>query len=103
MRADEQIHLLDNLQGLLEEQIKMARKGNFRRVEALAEQAGGIVEKIAETRVLERPEFSGQREYLAKLYNKLELIIASNKVNVARQVQQVGNGRKIIQAYSDNG
>ena len=37
MNADEQMHLLDNLQSLLEKQIELTRKGNFRRVEALAE------------------------------------------------------------------
>jgi len=47
VNTDEQTHLLDNLQSLLENQIEMARKGNFRRVEALAEQADPVVEKIS--------------------------------------------------------
>ncbi|GAG68342.1 unnamed protein product [marine sediment metagenome] len=52
MKADEQISLLDDLQSLLEKQIEMARRGNFRLVEALAEQADSVVEKIVRTSLM---------------------------------------------------
>ena len=68
VKADEQVHLLDNLQSLLEEQIEMARRSNFHRVEALAGQADSIVEKIVKTKVLEHPRFDSRREHLTKLY-----------------------------------
>ena len=103
MKADEQAHLLDNLQSLLEQQIETARRGNFRRVEALAEQAGSVVEKIVKTKAFEQHEFDGERVHLAELYKKLELILAAGKDSVGRQLRQVGNGRKTLQAFLNSG
>ena len=103
MKADEQMRLLDNLQSLLEKQIETARKGDFRRVEILVEQACPVVEKIVRTKAFERPEFECQRVHLGKLYKKLELMLAAGKDSVARQMKQVGNVRKTLKAYRNNG
>jgi hypothetical protein len=103
VNTDEQTHLLDNLQSLLEKQIEMARKGNFRRVEALAEQAGSIVEKIVKIKPFGQPEFDGRRKHLSKLYKKLELMLAAGKDSVAKQLRQAGNARKTLKAYRNNG
>lgn len=102
MKADEQIGLLDNLQSLLEKQIEMARKGNFRCVEALAEQADSIVEKMGQTQAFEYPEFECQRVHLAELYKKLELILAAGKDSVGKELGQVGKVRKTLKAYRNN-
>ncbi len=103
MNTDEQVSLLDGLQGLLEKQIETARRGNLRRVEALAGKADSIVARIVQTRVLEQPEFDGRREHLTKLYKKLELILATGKEAVGKQLQQVGSGRRTLQAYRNSG
>jgi hypothetical protein len=102
VKADEQMCLLDNLQSLLEKQIEMARRSNFRRVEALAEQADSIVEKIVKIKAFEQPEFDGRRKHLTKLYEKLQLILAVGKDSVGRQLRQVGNVRKTLHAYRNN-
>ena len=96
---DGQTSLVDDLQGLLEKQIEMARRGNLRRVEALAEQADAIVGRIVKARILQKPEFDDQREHLTKLYKKLELMLATGKDAVNRQLHRVGSGRKALQAY----
>lgn len=103
MNEDGQMRLLNDLQGLLEKQIEMARRGNLRRVEALAEQADSIVARIVQARVFEQPEFDGRREHLAKLYKKLELMLAAGKDAVNRQLRRVGSGRKTLQAYRKYG
>ncbi len=103
MNTDEQVSLLDDLQGLLEKQIETARRGNLRRVEALAAQADSIVARIVQTRVFEQPEFDGRREHLTKLYKKLELMLAAGKDAVSRQLRRVGSGRKTLQAYRKYG
>ena len=103
MKADEQMRLLDNLQSLLEKQIEMARRSNLRRVEALAEQADSVVEKIVKTKAFEQPRLDGRRELLTKLYKKLELILAAGKDSVGKQLRQVGNVRKTLQAYCNTG
>lgn len=99
---DERMHLFDNLQRLLEKQIEMVRKSDFRNVEALAEQADSIVEKIVKTKAFEQPEFDGQREYLTKLYRRLELILSAGKDSTGRQLRQVGNLRKTLKAYRNS-
>ena len=102
MKTDEQMHLLDNLQSLLEKQIEMARKSDFRRVEALAEQADPIIEEIVKTNAFEQPGIDLQRGHLTKLYKKLELILTAGKDSVGRQLRQVGNVRKTLRAYRNN-
>ena len=103
MKADEQMRLLDNLQSLLEKQIEMARRSNLSRVEALAEQADSVVEKIVRTKVFEQPGSEGQREHLTKLYKKLQLILAAGKDSVGRQLRKVSSVRKTLKAYHNNG
>lgn len=102
MNTDEQMHLLDNLQSLLEKQIEMARRSNFRCVEALTEQANSVVEKIVKTKAFEQPGSEGWREHLTKLYEKLELILAAGKDSVGKQLRQVGSGRKTLHVYHNN-
>ncbi len=103
MIYDEKTHLIDKLQDLLEKQIEMARRSNLRRVEALAEQADSVVEKIVKTKTFDQPEFDGQRKHMVKLYKKLQLILAAGKDSVGRQLRQVGNVRKTLKAYRNNG
>lgn len=103
MNTDEQSCMLDDLQSLLENQIERARRSDLRRVEALAEQADSIVARIVKTKALEQPEFDGRREHLTRLYKKLELILATGKEAVGKQLRQVGSGRRTLQAYRNSG
>jgi len=102
VKADKQMCLLDNLRNLLEKQIEMARKGNFRRVETLTEQADSIVEKIIKTKVFEHPEFECQRIHLLELYKKLGLMLAAGKASVQKQLRQVGNVKKTLKIYRNS-
>ena len=103
MNTEEQALLLDNLQSLLEKQIEMARRSDFRCVESLAGQAGLCIEKIAETKCLERPEFVERREHLTQLYRKLELMLTGSKDSIAGELRQVGNVRKTLAVYHNKG
>jgi len=91
VNADEQMRLLDNLQSFLEKQIEMARKGNFRRVEMLVEQAHPVVEKIVKINQFGQPELDGQRKQLVKLYKKLELMLAAGKASVDIKCNSIFN------------
>jgi len=102
MSTDKQIHLLDGLQSLLEKQIELARRSNFRKVEALAEQAGSIIGEIVRTKVLEQAEFRQQGKHLAKLYRQLTLMLAAEKEHLSGQLQRVSKGKKILEAYRNN-
>ena len=100
--GDNQIHLLDELQTLLEKQIELARQGNITEVEVLSEQAGSLVEEITQTGILypADPVFNGQRqEQLRKLYEELCLTITAQKADVSDKLSQVRKGKKTIQTY----
>lgn len=102
MSTNKQIHLLDNLQNLLEKQIELAQQGNVSNVEILSEQAGPLAEKIAQTGILELAEFKNRREQLRKLYDSLYLTITSQKADASDKLSRVRRGKKTIATYRNN-
>ncbi|OHB57850.1 MAG: hypothetical protein A2173_07160 [Planctomycetes bacterium RBG_13_44_8b] len=104
MVYDEKTNLLNKLQNLLEMQIKLAHQGNAtnKDSELLNEKAGEFVEKIVEDRILELPEFQNQREHLYRLYQQLSLIIADQKDDTAKKLNQIRKTRKTVAAYRSN-
>lgn len=99
---DEQIHLLDELQNLLEKQIELARQGNINEIEVLSKQASSLVGKIARSGVLESSEFKSQREQLRKLYQDLCLSLTAQQAENSTELSRVRKGRKAIETYHKN-
>ncbi len=100
--GDDQIHLLDELQVLLEKQIELARQGNIKDVGILSERGAWLVEKIAQTGILDpapRRGGGGRREKLRKLYEDLCLAITAQKADVSEKLSRVRKGKKTIQIY----
>jgi len=100
--GNNKIHLLDELQTLLEKQVEMARQGNIKDVDVLSKQAGSLVEKIAQTGILDPadPAFDEvRREQLQKLYEDLCLAITAQKAGVGEELSRVRKGKKTIQTY----
>jgi hypothetical protein len=100
--GDNQTHLLDELQTLLEKQIELARQGDLREVELLSEKSGSLVEKIAQTGILDTadPSFNGgRRERLQKLYEDLCLTVEAQKAGISEELSRVRKGKKTVQAY----
>jgi len=104
MITDEKTNLLDELQNLLEKQIELAHQGNpdNRHLEPLSKQAGLLVEKIAQERILELPEFKNRREDLQKLYGDLCLAFIAQKADISEKLKQVRKGKKTIETYREN-
>ncbi len=104
MSTDKQTHVLDELQSLLEEQIKLARRGNpaSKRIEVLSMQADCLVGKIAQSGILESAEFRNRREHLKKLYDTLCLAITAQKADTFAKLNQVRTGKKTIGIYRSN-
>ncbi len=102
--TEEHIHLIDELQNRLEQQIKLIHKGDpgGRRIEELSMQTDVLVEKIAHTGVFESAQFINRREQLKKLYDKLYLAITAQKAEVAKQLSHIYKGKKTIATYRDN-
>jgi hypothetical protein len=96
--------MLDELQGLLEKQLKLAHQGNSasERTEVLGRQAGCLVEKITQAGILERPEFDSQKKRLKKSYEDLRLAISAQKAETSEKLIQVRRGKKIVETYRNN-
>jgi len=104
MSTDKQISMLDELQGLLEQQLELAHQGNSagERIEVLGRQADCLVEKITQAGILERPEFESQRKKLKKSYENLCLAITAQKADTSKKLIQVRKGKKIVETYRNN-
>ncbi len=94
--------LLDKLQNILQKQIELARQGNIGEVESLVKQAGLLMERISDLRILELPEYKNYQEKLQRLYKELCLALAAQKAEVAGQLNRIRNGKKTIEVYRDN-
>jgi hypothetical protein len=100
--VDNQTHLLDELQTLLEKQVEMAKRGNLRDVELLSGKSGSLVEKVRQTGVFDaaNPAFNGKRrKQLQKLYEDLCLTIEAQKAGVSVELSRVRKGKKTVQTY----
>ena len=53
---EQTLRLLDEFQSLLNEQIKLVRKGNFSTSEALTEETGRLIDELGQMGVSEHPE-----------------------------------------------
>ena len=104
MSTDEQIYMLDELQGLLEIQLKLAHQGNSagKQIEVLGRRTDRLVEKITQAGILDRPEFESQRDKLKKSYEDLHLAITAQRAETAEKLSQVRRGRKIVETYRGN-
>lgn len=99
MGTDKELLLMDELQQTLEKQIKLARKGSIADIEVLAEQACILTGKVAESRVLELPEFKDYREKFQRLYKDLCLALVAKKAEVLGELNQVRKGKKTMETY----
>jgi len=95
-------HSLAELENLLENQIKMALKSDYKGVEASAEQAGNLLKEIIKMKPSKIPDFEKRRDHLLELYKRLELMLATEKKTVRTQQQKADNIRKIISVYHNN-
>lgn len=102
-------NLLNELQNLLEKQIKLVHQGSLagRQMELLSKQAGCIVEKILHAGIFpvlskvegNEAEFKNQREHLCKLYQRLNLAITEQKADLAEKISRLRKVKQTIGAY----
>lgn len=96
--------MLDELQGLLEQQLELARQGNStgEQIEALCRKANFLVREITETGILEQSEFESQKNKLKKSYEQLHLALTAQKIDISEKLSHVRRGRKIVETYRGN-
>jgi len=99
MDADEQKQLLDMLQNQLEKQIELARQGNYKQVELIAEENDDTLKRIVAQKTSTPEIFEKRRNHILTLYKKLEVMIAAEKSIVENQQHQADNVRKTLGIY----
>ena len=101
MSTDNQTSMLDELQGLLQRQLELARQGNSagEQIEVLGRQADCLVKEITQAGTLERPEFERKKKKLKKSYEDLHLALTAQKADTAERLSKVRRGRKIVETY----
>jgi len=99
VNTDDQMRLLEDLRRLLEDQLSMARTGNYRRLEALTQRAAPIVEDLRKSSAFENHLFKAQCQQINKLYKKLQLAVAGEKNSIETQQRQTADSRKTLRVY----
>lgn len=102
MRTDKQNQLLKELQRLLNEQNNLARQGKLRRVQALCERAGGLIEELSGSGILGSDEFAPHRKQLADMYENLRLTLSDQRDHAGKELDRIRKGRKTIRVYRDS-
>jgi hypothetical protein len=100
--ADKGENLLSDLHTLLEEQIRLAHKGDMTGVESLSTKANSIINSIIQRGILDSKDFEGRRCALQKLYEKLSMTISAQKVETGKQLSRIRKGKKTVAAYRGN-
>jgi SMC interacting uncharacterized protein involved in chromosome segregation len=104
MNGENQENVLKGLQNLLEEQIKLTRRGNCDsvRLDQLNRQADVLVRKIAQTKLLQQDRFKSHKDKLQKAYNDLYLAVMAEQKQIAENLSKIRKGKKAVGIYQKN-
>jgi len=102
MRNNNQIELLGELQGLVDEQSELARQGKLSEVESLCERTKEILDELSRSGALKSDGLIPERERLEKSYESLRLTLSNQRDEVGRELDRIRKGRKTIGVYRDS-
>ena len=95
-RADS---LLDQLQGLLEQEIACVRRGHAEGLGLLGRKTEPLVQEIVRAGFLQLPEFADRRAHLRQLYGSLSLMMTARKAEIGGELASLRKGRKMLRTY----
>ncbi|MBN2136639.1 MAG: hypothetical protein JW720_02420 [Sedimentisphaerales bacterium] len=102
MADDRRMRLADELQRLLEEQIRLARQGKVHEIEALSIEATGIAEEIGKSGILKDKQFNDIRVRIERLYHELNLSLSGQLDEVGRELCRIRRGKRTVGVYRDS-
>jgi vacuolar-type H+-ATPase subunit D/Vma8 len=106
MNADGQKHAfeskLNELEKLLERQLKLLRRGSIGETKTLAEQAETLVGEIAATGCFKSAMLGSKQTKLQKLYQELCLAVTARKADAAEQLEHLRKGKMTLRSYRKN-
>ena len=94
--------LLDELQGLLERQVRVARQGNLATMAVLMEEADAVVAKVVRLGVNSTPEFEQRRGALESLFDTLSLVLTTARSDVDDEIKRMRRGKNVLGTYRRN-
>ena len=87
---------------MLERLVKAARKGNFTQAEHSAGYLQEIVEEVALSNILNKPEYEEQRERIQNLYSQLSIIFSTEKSKIAKDLKTIRDYKKVFNTYKNS-
>lgn len=100
--TEDRERITEELEKLLKRQIELARRGSFAGLEQLAGKCEGLVAKITAGELLKKPEHKAEKERLVKLYRDLQLLLSTQKADVAGQLKSIDKGKRTLSVYRGN-
>lgn len=95
----EKTNPLDELENLLEKQIRLSHRGSANNLEQLTNQADRLVKEIAQTGILQLSETNNRREHIKALYADLCLTLTAQKADLAERIHQIHRVIKTVESY----
>ena len=94
--------MVEYLENILTRQVERLRRYDLDGAMELAEEVNQLAATIGGEKILEQPEFDGDRNRIKNLYKDLCLIIASERQEVKGKLRQIRQGIKALGVYGDN-
>lgn len=99
LNEDSYPQMVSYLENILMRHLERLRNYDLDGAMILAEEANDIAVKVGSSGILDRPEFAEDKGRIWKLYNEINLIIASERQEVAGKIQSIRKGIKTLGAY----
>jgi hypothetical protein len=94
---------LDELQRLLEQQVRLLRRGSIMGLEELSERTDALVAQVAGTKLTRSSAFMARKPRLERLYRELSLTLAAQQREVGNALHTIRRGKKTVRAYRMGG
>ncbi len=93
---------LDQLYGLLEEQLKLVHEGRLADAENMCERTGTLVRTVVAAGLLAAPAGDDRRESLMQLYQQLCLAVTAQSEEASASLRDVRRGKRMLRAYGQH-
>ncbi len=97
---EQEVQMIAYLADLLERQLERLRKYDLDGAVGLAEESQKVSGQVAKLGLLERPQYSREKEHIQGLYQDLCLVIAAERQEVGDKLKQIRDGIRALASYA---
>lgn len=98
--TDHEVQMIAYLGDLLERQLEKLRKYDLDGAVQLAEESKKVSGQVAGLGLLDRPQYSREKQRIQGLYQDLCLVIASERQEVGDKLKQIREGIRVLASYA---